>query len=283
MKRLSQDKTKLRIIGISDWLFKLKSEKSLPAGRFVEWIGSPVAKEVRFLVGNDSGNKDKTVRKSKGISRNLKEWHLKNEEYHFILYDDSYEQIDFLFQIIIYTLQRKYLNENAWVYEIFRQYLKKLSERGELRFLRLKTSREKEKLLELPPTVEFTNSHLHRKFKPRLGFDPEDINDDVLKQSLKYIISGYFAPYNSNTFGVYVRKTVVFTLRNFELKKEFPTTWRKKYYQPKEQSPDEMMRKEIIEAYCKRKEVHKETGRKWLYRELKKGKSLNDIFCDIFA
>jgi len=42
MKRKSQDKIERRIIEISNWLLRLKSEKSLPIGRFVEWIGSPV-------------------------------------------------------------------------------------------------------------------------------------------------------------------------------------------------------------------------------------------------
>lgn len=301
MRKKTEDKIKDGIIHCAKELLEIKNQKVLEPKHGFDDIKIPEMEGFRIIVLNFQGFKDRRKRNPRGTFKRLKELHKKWNQAHIIIFEESYEYIDFLFQIIVYALQRKYIKENDWVYQKFRAYLRKLScyQFPEERFKGIQVFKEKEELTQLPRSEKTEENRLrypkiiesedsfdqfNRSFNRRFKISsPEDIPGVVLKQSLNYIVNGYFSPHNANSFGVYVRKTVVLTQKTYDLKEEFPTTWRKKYYEPRKENPDRAMRQGIIEAYTKKKHVHKETGRKWLYRELKKGAPLNDIYLNIFT
>ena len=159
----------------------------------------------------------------KGAFKRLKKLHEDHNQPCMIVFDDNYKYIDFLFQIIVYGLQRGYISKIKWVHEVFRKYLTKLAEYEfpEEKLKRIEPT-ENEKIykeyIEEGMKFDYAKKTYRREFKINL----EDIDQKVLEQSLNYIVNGYFSPYNPNSFGVYVRKTVVSVVKTYKLKEAFP-------------------------------------------------------------
>jgi hypothetical protein len=260
---------------------------------------------VKFLLWDVKHTRPRKL-PSRGSYKRLSKLQRETEQPFLIIYDDSYQQIDFLMQVVVHLLQRGIVEADPWVMSTFREYLKHMEDfrPSEEWIRRIKEVTDEHKEEKLPPwdgkkesdglTHEW--SRQKRRFKSKWGFylptedTAEDTEEDTdsekkeleefLSRGLKYIVGGYFAPTSAKSFGVYVRKTMV----GCRLQAAGRSGDRNKIREYKRKTPvdlDRLLKKEVISKYAKQRGIKQDSARKWLQRQLK-SESLAVIITKLF-
>ncbi|PIV20166.1 MAG: hypothetical protein COZ69_11030 [Deltaproteobacteria bacterium CG_4_8_14_3_um_filter_45_9] len=210
--------------------------------------------------------------------------------------DPSYKPIDYFIQIAICSIQKGLLSKPDFILKDFGEYV----------FSRFKDTDLTDKSVRPvgyydERETEGEDTHYKISYnapKPKKSpwrIDLREIDKDILRKALEYIIKGYRPrPTNPTSFEVYVRKTIAGTLKT--------KTGNRSYRYERKINPEREIRKEIIKlisegwtikekkndsgrwAINKKyigKKVSKETARKRLQRWLKKW-TLDEIMTTLF-